>query len=172
MKLLKPLIISESKPCYTRKTSKGSLIGSSLPKRKKNTYAWPNWGNALLDPIIQILIWGNLGHTWKSLSTWVGGMTLCLCPLFSTSYRPLHPGWECCSGGRTSQIFFHGIPFRFVLLWLFNGKKLLSLLFERLNCQIGVVELLSERIRPTLAKVKLQTNPFPMTTRLLQSPDS
>lgn len=43
---------------------------------------------------------------------------------------------------------------------LFNGKTLLSLLFARLNCQVGALEIPLERIYPDIAKDKLMVKPI------------
>lgn len=62
--------------------------------------------------------------------------------------------------------------FCFILLCLCGGKISLSLLFERRNCQVGALKILSERIYRDVAKDKPELHPFLAKTGIPRSPHS
>ena len=79
----------------------------------------------------------------------------CICaPPFIIQTVPRHHESECISGGKTSQVFFNDLSLfslsLFFFFWFlvcfvcFNGKLFLSLLCERLHCQVGASEMLQK----------------------------
>lgn len=150
-------LLTESRPCYTQKISKGFLICSFFPLNQKYCMYMIKLKciTGTYHTNTDACVWRTPKHVWKSLSSfnwWSQPVPMHI--FLVTQLAPLHHEWKGFSEGKTSQFFFlwPSILFYFVLLCLFNGKTSFSLLSERLNCQIVALEMFSETMYPAIPK--------------------